>query len=97
MFSVNLLYENQKTHGARWIVKTYWFMGCGFFFQCALSKEIFLKKDLRVFTLKRVRLGLRALGRAFWVGLHCFSFKMTKFRGIYIDLTDVRFNIITNS
>ena len=86
MFSVNLLYENQKTHGARWIVKTYWFMGCGFFFNAHSLRRFFKKRNLRVFTLKRVRLGLRALGRAFWAGLHCFSFKWQNSEGFTLTL-----------
>ena len=86
MFSVNLLYENQKTHGAMdsqdllvlWVVVS--------FFNAHSLRRFFKKRNLRVFTLKRVRLGLRALGRAFWAGLHCFSFKWQNSEGFTLTL-----------
>ena len=60
--SVNLLYENQKTHDT--INSRELLVGYFLFLFC--FKESFCKDWWALFnTLKRVRLGLRALGRAF--------------------------------
>ena len=81
--SVNLLYENQKTHDT--INSRELLVGYFLFLFC--FKESFCKDWWALFnTLKRVRLGLRALGWAFsgypagfyfsglWAGLHWFFF-----------------------
>ena len=62
LLSVNLLYENQKTHDT--INSRELLVGYFLFLFC--FKESFCKDWWALFnTLKRVRLGLRALGRAF--------------------------------
>ena len=94
--SVNLLYENQKTHDT--INSRELLVGYFLFLFC--FKESFCKDWWALFnTLKRVRLGLRAfsgyptalfsgLPRALvsglWAGLHWFFFLMTRTRNLQL-------------
>ena len=85
-----------KKHTTRSIVENYWLV-----IFCFVFKESFCKDWWALFnTLKRVRLGLRALGRAFsgfvfglpagfdfsglWAGLHWFIFLMTRTRNLQL-------------